>query len=248
MRCPYCRHDIRVSGRHCPRCGRQVFGSSGAGQSRVSPPENYASMPVGPATLYAPPPTARSMPHPDPIPAYGDVVGKTCPYDQYPISEGDQVIICPDCATPHHADCWQENGGCTTYGCARAPAPPAPAMPPARAGTAPGAPVAPARPAGWSPHRLPVSDGSSAVATLMAAELDRRAGNALMYSLIGLPCCPVLSIIGFFMAVSVFATLGRINVNSTGARMKATWALVVGALAPVVWITVMIAMTDVHVT
>jgi len=31
-------------------------------------------------------------------------------------------IFCTACGTPHHEDCYQENGGCTVFGCARAPA------------------------------------------------------------------------------------------------------------------------------
>ena len=29
---------------------------------------------------------------------------------------------CPGCGAPHHADCFAENGGCTVFGCANAPA------------------------------------------------------------------------------------------------------------------------------
>ena len=28
---------------------------------------------------------------------------------------------CEACATPHHADCYADNGGCTVFGCAKAP-------------------------------------------------------------------------------------------------------------------------------
>jgi len=31
-------------------------------------------------------------------------------------------IYCPGCGMPHHEDCYQENGGCTVFGCPRAPA------------------------------------------------------------------------------------------------------------------------------
>ena len=40
-----------------------------------------------------------------------------CPYCQTKIKSKDEAIICPVCGTPHHIDCWKENGGCTTYGC-----------------------------------------------------------------------------------------------------------------------------------
>lgn len=40
-----------------------------------------------------------------------------CPYCQTNIKESADKIICPDCHTPHHTECWEENKGCTTYGC-----------------------------------------------------------------------------------------------------------------------------------
>ena len=45
------------------------------------------------------------------------VVGKTCPFCQTPIKPGAPVVICSACAMPHHQECWQENGRCTTFGC-----------------------------------------------------------------------------------------------------------------------------------
>jgi uncharacterized membrane protein YhaH (DUF805 family) len=32
-----------------------------------------------------------------------------------------EAVACPACQTPHHHDCWTENGGCTVFGCAQAP-------------------------------------------------------------------------------------------------------------------------------
>ncbi|MGE5417185.1 MAG: tetratricopeptide repeat protein [Acidobacteriota bacterium] len=48
-------------------------------------------------------------------------VGKTCPYCQYAITEDVEVYVCPECQSPHHRECWVENGGCTTFGCRYAP-------------------------------------------------------------------------------------------------------------------------------
>ncbi len=50
-------------------------------------------------------------------------VGAVCPICQSTVQEGDEVLVCPGCEQVHHRDCWQEIGGCSTYGCARAPAP-----------------------------------------------------------------------------------------------------------------------------
>ena len=32
-----------------------------------------------------------------------------------------EVELCPGCGTPHHHDCWEENQGCTVFGCSHAP-------------------------------------------------------------------------------------------------------------------------------
>jgi len=37
------------------------------------------------------------------------------------IQPGDPVHRCPSCHAPTHAECWEENGGCGTYGCPKAP-------------------------------------------------------------------------------------------------------------------------------
>ncbi len=44
-------------------------------------------------------------------------VGKTCPYCQFPIKQDNEVLQCPACKVPHHLECWEENGRCTTFGC-----------------------------------------------------------------------------------------------------------------------------------
>jgi hypothetical protein len=44
-----------------------------------------------------------------------------CPYCRCPLEEGDTRTTCPGCGTPHHADCFAENGGCTVFGCSHAP-------------------------------------------------------------------------------------------------------------------------------
>ncbi len=46
-----------------------------------------------------------------------DMAGKTCPYCQAPVKLDEQVVVCDYCKIPHHLDCWQANGGCTTFGC-----------------------------------------------------------------------------------------------------------------------------------
>jgi len=47
-------------------------------------------------------------------------VSLSCPYCREEIITIQQVI-CDACQTPHHYDCWKENGGCTVFGCTRGP-------------------------------------------------------------------------------------------------------------------------------
>ncbi len=45
-----------------------------------------------------------------------------CPYCRAEFEPDEEVKACPACGTPHHADCFAENGGCTIFGCTAAPA------------------------------------------------------------------------------------------------------------------------------
>ena len=36
--------------------------------------------------------------------------GQTCPKCGNTLNEGEQVVLCPKCYTPQHAQCWQDNG------------------------------------------------------------------------------------------------------------------------------------------
>lgn len=45
-----------------------------------------------------------------------------CPYCRAPFEAEDDLLSCEVCATPHHADCYAENRGCTVFGCSKAPA------------------------------------------------------------------------------------------------------------------------------
>ena len=43
-----------------------------------------------------------------------------CPYCRTAIDAAEEKV-CEGCATPHHQDCYSENGGCTVFGCRFAP-------------------------------------------------------------------------------------------------------------------------------
>jgi hypothetical protein len=45
-----------------------------------------------------------------------------CPYCRGAIEPQEaNELLCPACSTPHHADCYGENAGCTVFGCTAAP-------------------------------------------------------------------------------------------------------------------------------
>ena len=44
----------------------------------------------------------------------------TCPICGAEFEPEDTIVVCPDCKTVYHSDCWDENHGCSTYGCASA--------------------------------------------------------------------------------------------------------------------------------
>lgn len=46
-----------------------------------------------------------------------------CPYCRALIlGDTEERVVCDGCDTPHHRDCYEENGGCTVFGCRCAPA------------------------------------------------------------------------------------------------------------------------------
>lgn len=49
------------------------------------------------------------------------MIATLCPYCQGPISDSEETIVCSGCETPHHKDCYEENNGCTVFGCKCAP-------------------------------------------------------------------------------------------------------------------------------
>jgi TM2 domain-containing membrane protein YozV len=46
----------------------------------------------------------------------------SCPYCRTVFETDDAIVACSGCQTKHHADCLEENGGCTVFGCSQAPA------------------------------------------------------------------------------------------------------------------------------
>ena len=49
------------------------------------------------------------------------IAGKVCAICQDKIRFGEEICICNYCELPFHVPCWEENGGCGTYGCEASP-------------------------------------------------------------------------------------------------------------------------------
>lgn len=252
MRCPYCQQNIRVQGRFCPKCGEQIFGLPVRQQTPpTGAPAGVTPPATPPAARPAPPPAYRPFEGSDSAPAYDDItietgdmsgpagapsaapsgvhpaageeVGKTCPYCRFPLKPGEQVMSCPACKVPHHADCWAENQGCTTYGCQGVSAPvPSAISPPF------------ARPT--SVLSSPGSIGLPDFDTLAQTEFIGRANNALILAIIGLLCCAPLSLIGLFMGIGILSDLIRHRISAPAARSKAITAIVLGVVATLGWL------------
>lgn len=252
MRCPYCQQNIRVQGRFCPKCGQQIFGlpvrretpgaAAPGGAPAPAPPQPAPRQPApAPYRPFGTPPEAgdegivieseepatpagASAPVVQGVhPATEDEIGKTCPYCRFPLKPGEQVMTCPACKLPHHADCWAENQGCTTYGCRGVAPTPAPTF-----GGGGGLPT----PRPVTPQR-PMADVLGEMGfNPQEAELEGRATTALIIALLGcLMCCiPGPPVVPLVMGIRIIADANVRRLTAASARSKAVWAIVLGCL------------------
>lgn len=95
---------------NCPPCGQHLSADSSMVGREVVCPKCSGRF------IVPEPPASR----PQISPAKAES-GGVCPYCRTEITATAPSRVCPACHTPHHADCWKENRGCTVYGCAMAP-------------------------------------------------------------------------------------------------------------------------------
>jgi hypothetical protein len=90
----------------CRYCGQRIVVPHMSGQT-ARPIEPEGSMYVAPEVAAAT--KARAKPPEGPLP--------TCSICQTDIHPGEERTQCPSCHLMFHAQCWQENYGCSAYGC-----------------------------------------------------------------------------------------------------------------------------------
>lgn len=42
-----------------------------------------------------------------------DYINEICPVCRKSFNKDDDIVVCPECGTPHHRECWQQNGACS---------------------------------------------------------------------------------------------------------------------------------------
>lgn len=119
-----------------------------------------------------------------------------CAYCQAEI-EGPPYQPCRSCHANHHIDCWAENSGCATAGCANAPAPLQPPPPAAEAhrppiGPAP-ATTPPLVPAGLPTGRTPARPFRPALRPSPLADRIPWRTALLCVALVALPAAAVVA-------------------------------------------------------
>ncbi len=260
MRCPFCHQNIRIQGRFCPRCGEQIFGlpvgRPGSQPGAPGPTAPEAPRPVpGPPRPVTPPTASGPAPPPDSIDldidfgaeepaaapggsdagahvADDEYIGKICPYCRFPIKAAEEIVVCPQCEVPHHLDCWRENEGCTTYGCTGGT--------PAAQPLTHGGPLPSQTPSGYGSQSPPLTPDAqrrveATFAQMQAHELNARATNALVLSVLGILCF-LPAMIGFFMGIAVLskAVQNRALANHP-AKTRAIAAIVIALFWLFLW-------------
>ncbi len=164
--------------------------------------------------------------------ASDNAVGRICPFCRFPIKKDEDVITCPDCQTTLHADCWRENGGCTTYGCSSSPQ--AAAVRRTTEQAAPGARNWPGF-GGTTPGTIPLPLGAR---QLVEAEFDGQSTNVLLFTILQiLFCAGFLSIITLAWSISLLSQIKRLELHVGNGWTKALAAAIISGIMTLLWLS-----------
>lgn len=225
MRCPYCHENIIIQGRFCPKCGEQIFGrpvESGQAPADSHPP---AQRRPGEDVL-----DIELEGEAEPSAASDEAVGKLCPYCRFPIKSGEETLTCPDCGAVLHADCWRENGGCTSYGCTSSPQAAA-----ARRASGSYAGRAGTYSASGSGYRLGAMPMGAQ--QLVEAAFEGQCTNVLLFTILQLFFCGgILSIVALAWSWSLLSQMKRLQISASTSRSKVIAAVVISGAVTLLWI------------
>jgi hypothetical protein len=98
------------------RCGRLMWASTNLGgrPALCAACGHKIKIPGGPADCSSPI-VAAKVPQPRPVATRRQPVD--CGVCHSPIGAGEPTTTCPECDSTFHRSCWDENHGCSTYGC-----------------------------------------------------------------------------------------------------------------------------------
>lgn len=109
-----------------------------------------------------------------------DVKTDVCPYCRTRISAEDGPVVCEGCGTSHHADCYAENGGCTIFGCSKAPG-----DEPKLSVSTPDLVAMPATPAPVAANRVPPPPAPGVIPAPATTQELRHVANRVVPSMFG---------------------------------------------------------------
>ena len=116
VRCPHCAASIIVPVPPAQRGPAIKIDMKDLGQ--VAPrPTDPPPTPKLPASAPAPVPLDNQPVTQTTMRANRKLEGKVCSVCQAKIKLGEDLRVCEHCRQPFHQTCWEENGGCGTYGC-----------------------------------------------------------------------------------------------------------------------------------
>ena len=142
----------------------------------------------------------------------------TCPYCRAKMAPAE-MVQCPGCGTPHHRDCWEENCGCTVFGCLHAPKDePKTTISDEMTGATP-PPFAPNQQGNPQPGNVP---------PVIAPPTIRPPSHLILAIVFTLFCCPAfpfgIASIYFALQVEPRATAGDSTGATDASRKALMWA------------------------
>ena len=168
----------------------------------------------------------------------------TCPYCRAEITPAE-AQLCPGCSTPHHHDCWEENHGCTVFGCSHAPADePKTTITSDMTGPHPGNPQGPP-PSGNAPPIIAPPIVQPHPPPPPSTIISRPPSHLVLAIAFTLICCPAfpLGIVAIYHALQVeprFAS-GNIEGATAASGQSLMWAWINFGFGLALWLFILLS-------